>query len=94
MKHAGAEALSTLGVLLEQLRAMPGLKERRPGIFYRGSVAFVHFHEDPAGLFADAKLVGKEFTRFAVGSKCEQVAFVQRIRAALRHAQQSKVRAA
>jgi len=58
VKHAGPASLASIESLLAALRALPGLTERRPGIFYRGSVAFLHFHEDPAGLFADLKQGG------------------------------------
>jgi len=55
MKHAGANALAALTELLERLRSRAGLVERRPGIFYVKGKAFLHFHEDPAGLFADLR---------------------------------------
>lgn len=64
MKHASAETLRQLEPLLQCLRALPGLTERKPGIFYRGASAFLHFHDDPAGVFADAKLDGTSFSRF------------------------------
>jgi hypothetical protein len=38
------------------------LLERAPGSFYRKSKAYLHFHEDPSGTFADVKLNGVEFT--------------------------------
>jgi hypothetical protein len=44
-------------------------------VFYKGSVAFLHFHEDPAGLFADLKS-GKEWARYPVGTKIEQREFL------------------
>ena len=72
MKHASAQTLESLAHLLGRLRAIPGLKERKAGTFYLGSSAFLHFHEDPAGLFADVKLDGGEFTRFPVNTKQEQ----------------------
>jgi hypothetical protein len=53
MKHAGA--LDTLNDLLTDLRARSDLVERRPGIFYLRGRAFLHFHEDRAGLFADLR---------------------------------------
>lgn len=56
MKHAGPQALGALKAILEKIRALPGLKERTPGVFYRGSKPFLHFHEDPGGLFADVRL--------------------------------------
>ena len=41
---------------------MPGLVEKRPGIFYRKSKAFLHFHEDSSGVHADVRF-GVEFER-------------------------------
>jgi hypothetical protein len=58
MKHAGANALAALTELLESLRSRAGLVERRPGVFYVKGKAFLHFHEDPAGLFADLRQDG------------------------------------
>jgi hypothetical protein len=46
MKHAGPSALDQLDALLDELRDLPGLREKSPGVFYRGSRAFLHFHED------------------------------------------------
>ena len=66
VKHAGAEALRALGDLLSALRGR-GLKERSPGIFYRGGKAWLHFHEDAAGLFADFR-PGTEWQRFDVST--------------------------
>jgi len=67
MKHAGAQTLTQLAPLLSDIRSLPGLIERKPGIFYRRGEAWLHFHEDPVGLFADVKLPpAKGFTRLAV----------------------------
>ena len=70
MKHAGPEALDTLAELLAAVRAR-GLKEPRRGIFYRKSKAWLHFHEDRAGLFADIRLEA-EWERFRVSDAAEQ----------------------
>ena len=70
MKHAGPEALDSLAELLAAVRAR-GLKEPRPGIFYRKGKAWLHFHEDKAGLFADIRL-GMEWERFRVSHAAEQ----------------------
>jgi hypothetical protein len=56
MKHATPATLDTIEPLLAGLRKVPGLRERQRGIFYRKSIAYLHFHEDPEGLFADVKL--------------------------------------
>ena len=76
MKHAGAIALDQLEPLLAAIRALPGLTEKSRGVFYRGGKAFLHFHEDQAGLFADARLVGTEFERFRVGTEAEREDFL------------------
>jgi hypothetical protein len=55
VKHAGADALAQLSELLQKLRNRKELAERRPGIFYVKGKAFLHFHEDSAGLFADLR---------------------------------------
>ena len=70
MKHATAAALRGLSELLDQIRAREGIKEKKLGIFYRGSKSFLHFHEDPAGLFADLS-VAADFTRYPVNTKKE-----------------------
>ena len=67
MKHAGSAALDRLAPLLERLRGFPGLKEKSRGVFYRAGNAFLHFHEDPAGLFADLRdAEGRDFSRLKV----------------------------
>ena len=63
MKHAGASTLEALEPLLRQVRERYTLTERTPGSFYRKSKAYLHFHEDPSGIYADVKLSGAEFTR-------------------------------
>ena len=64
MRHARDEALNSLEPVLVQLRARCAeLTERSRGTFYRKSQAFLHFHEDPAGLFADVRLAPGDFTR-------------------------------
>ena len=65
MKHAGAEALGVLSELLQKLRNRTSLVERKPGIFYAKGRAFLHFHEDRAGLFADLRH-GSDWLRLAV----------------------------
>lgn len=84
MKHAGDAALDSIHDLLVKIRAVAGadLKEKKRGTFYRKSSAFLHFHEDPAGMFADLKL-GPEFQRFRVSTGREQVAFLRELARAL-----------
>ncbi|HSI52132.1 MAG TPA: hypothetical protein VLA61_28020 [Ideonella sp.] len=80
MKHAGPETLALLAPLLADIRALPGLAERKPGIFYRRGEAWLHFHEDPAGLFVDVKLPpAKGFKRLAVDTPAQQKALLARL---------------
>ena len=72
MKHAGPGALDHLEPLLVQLRALPDLKERTRGVFYRKSRAFLHFHEDPSGLFADIRRADGAFERVKVDGEASQ----------------------
>jgi len=65
MKHATPATLAQLEGLLDRLRGLPRVIERRPGVFYVKGKAFLHFHEDPAGIFADVK-VGSDWKRLAV----------------------------
>lgn len=71
MKHAGEAALDQLEPILAELRKLPGLTEKKRGTFYRRSSAFLHFHEDPAGFFADVKLDGQDFTRLPANTSKE-----------------------
>ena len=67
MKHAGAVVLDQLEPLLVRVRALPGLNEKTRGVFYWKSRAFLHFHEDPKGIFADLRDEGgRDFDRFDV----------------------------
>ncbi|MFT3818131.1 MAG: hypothetical protein QM750_10955 [Rubrivivax sp.] len=83
MKHASAETLRQLEPLLQRLRAWPALAERKPGIFYRGASAFLHFHEDPAGVFADVKLDGASFSRFKLSGAPAIEEFLAKVSTAL-----------
>src|SRR6185436_16868888 len=75
MKHATSATLEQLEPLLVRIRGLDGLTERKPGTFYRRSAAFLHFHEDAAGLFADAKLNGVDFERMPVSTPQQREAF-------------------
>jgi len=71
MKHAGPAALDALEDILAAVRRHSGLREKKRGTFYRKSSAFLHFHEDPAGFFADLK-VGNDFERFPVNTPAQR----------------------
>jgi hypothetical protein len=83
MKHAGPESLDGIEPLLEKLRVHAALTEKKRGTFYRKSSAFLHFHEDPAGMFADLKLDGV-FQRFRVSTRAEQAAFLKKVATAVK----------
>lgn len=61
---------------------MPELKEVRRGVFYRRSKAFMHFHDDPSGLYTDIRL-DQEFERYRVDTEREQRYLMKEIRKAL-----------
>jgi hypothetical protein len=82
MKHATAPALDRLEPLLERIRALGGLKEKSRGVFYWKSKSFLHFHEDPAGDFADVRTFdGTDFDRFRVDGAEGADAVLARVRA-------------
>ena len=76
MKHASGAALDSIQPVLLELRQLEGIRERKPGIFYRNSSAFIHFHEDPAGIFADVSRDG-EWLRLPVTTASERRQFVR-----------------
>ena len=78
MRHAGSAALDELEDLLVKVRAHETLLEKKRGTFYRKSSAFLHFHEDPAGMFADLK-VGRDWARFRVSTARERAAFLREL---------------
>ncbi|MGF6243045.1 hypothetical protein [Paraburkholderia phenazinium] len=82
MKHAGPAALDTLADLIASIRERSELKETRPGVFYRKGKAFLHFHEDAAGLFADMR-VSAEWERFRVSEADERATFLATVERSL-----------
>ena len=84
MKHAGSAALDTLEPLLTRLRAIGGLKEKGRGVFYLKSRAFLHFHEDPTGLYADVRAPdGADFDRLKLNGEAAAMDLVTRAAAAV-----------
>jgi len=82
MKHAGAAALDRLEPLLEELRGVATLKEKSRGVFYVKSKAFLHFHEDPTGLYADVRAAdGAGFDRLKVDDPAGRAALLKQVRA-------------
>lgn len=85
MRHAKPEDLDRLEALLGELRKLAGLKEKSRGTFYRGSRAFLHFHEHDGGLFADARFAD-DFERFAVTTVAERKRFLGAVKRVLNRA--------
>ncbi|MEI9930957.1 MAG: hypothetical protein WDM89_10500 [Rhizomicrobium sp.] len=82
MKHAGQDALDKLEPLLREIRKNPALKEKSRGIFYRGSRAFLHFHEHGAEFYADLR-TGEDFERFPATTTADRKALLRQLDAAL-----------
>lgn len=87
MKHAGASTLVLLEPLLREVRGLAGLVERTPGSFCRHRAGFLHFHEDPAGIFCDVKLDAKTWSRFRVSTPPEQALWLAALRRCLAQAE-------
>jgi hypothetical protein len=84
MKHAGPAALDSIEPLLAQVRQAGALKEKSRGVFYLKSKAFLHFHEDPAGMFADIRTAdGRDFDRLKIDGPGGAQELLARVRAAL-----------
>ncbi len=75
MKYASRLSLEGLEPLLAALRTRAGLREKNFGVFYWRSKPYLHFHEDPAGLFADVMMEGA-WVRFAVNTPAEREALL------------------
>lgn len=84
MKHATPAALDALEPLLADLRGLAGLVEKSRGVFYRKGRAFLHFHEDPKGLFGDMRdAAGVDFERIDVTDEAGRAQLVAAARARL-----------
>jgi hypothetical protein len=83
VKHVSTTGLDELDDLLLELRRLDGLTEKKRGVFSRGSRAFLHFHEDPSGLYADVR-IDSEFERMRVTTKAERKRLLSVARAAVR----------
>lgn len=74
--------LETLAPLLRVLRGNPILEEVRPTAFHLDAQDFIHFHEEPEGLFADVRL-SKGRVRMPVSTRSEQAELLERIESKL-----------
>ncbi|HSM80038.1 MAG TPA: hypothetical protein VLS96_00050 [Nodosilinea sp.] len=76
MQHANRETLARLEPLLSAVRQrIPPLKEKGEGRFYLKSAAWLHFHDDPAGMFADLKVAGS-WQRYPVNTEADCAALL------------------
>ena len=92
MRHVTPEDLDSLEPLLERLRAIPELHERRRGTFTLRSRGFLHFHEDRGAFYADVRLADA-YTRVRVTTATEQTDFLSEVRHAARAAGAGRVAA-
>jgi hypothetical protein len=83
VKHVTPAGLDELEEVLSELRLVDGLTEKKRGVFYRGSRAFLHFHEDPTGMYADVR-VDTDFERLRVTTKAERRRLLSVVRRATR----------
>jgi hypothetical protein len=81
VRHVTTAGLDVLDDVLSELRGVDGLTEKSRGVFYRGSRAFLHFHEDPSGLYADVRL-DADFERMRVTTKAERKRLLSVVRVA------------
>jgi hypothetical protein len=85
MRHASPADLDQIADLVSELRATDALTEKAPGVFYRRSKAFLHFHVDPHGFYADVRIdPDADFERVRVTTKEEQRRLLSSVRKALK----------
>jgi hypothetical protein len=82
VRHATSDDLDSLEALLQELRNIAELRERKRGYFSRSGHAFLHFHEDAGEFYVDVKL-SSGFRRMRVTSGSEQREFLQQVRTAV-----------
>ena len=82
MRHVKDDDLDRLEPLLQQLRAVDGLRERKRGTFMLKSRSFLHFHAHGDEFFADVRLAD-DFERLPATTPTQQRALVKAIKAAL-----------
>lgn len=83
MKHAGDNTLDQLEATLVLLRKFAGPVERKRGVFYWKGRAFLHFHEDPEGVFADVRVDGA-WRRIDITAPIKRRALIRLVRETLR----------
>jgi hypothetical protein len=79
VKHATQATIEALEPLRTQIRALDGLTERKPGLFAKAGRAHLHFHEDPAGIYADVR-AGGDWDRYRVSTVAERRALIRALK--------------
>jgi hypothetical protein len=79
MRHATDSDLDQLESVLQQLRHVQGLRERKRGYFSHGSRAFLHFHADDGDLYVDVRW-HQTFQRVRITSEDERSQFLEQVR--------------
>jgi hypothetical protein len=82
VRHVNEDDLDQLEPLLEELRQLPQLRERKRGNFSRGSRGFLHFHADGDDFYADVRL-STEYERLKVTNKDERADFISEVKNSL-----------
>ena len=77
MKHASTKALDCIKDILTKLKKYKSLKEKQKGMFYKNSEAFIPFHEDLKGIFADLNIKNK-WERLLVSTKSGKDHFLKK----------------
>jgi hypothetical protein len=80
VRHARDADLDRIEDLLAQIRTLPGLKEKKRGCFYWKSRGFLHFHQDPKGMFADLAGPDRMDLRIDVTEPAGQAALMETAR--------------
>ena len=75
MKHSTLECIEPI---LKVLRAHPALSETRSATFHLEGRDFLHFQDEPEGIFADVRLASG-FVRMPVSTLSEQSELIDRI---------------
>jgi hypothetical protein len=79
VRHATESDLDEIDDLLDELRQLGALKERKRGLFNHRGRAFLHFHADGDGLYADVRFDGVDFERWRVVTAEEQAVLLREI---------------
>ncbi len=82
MRHARDEDLDRLEDLLVVLRGVDEITEKRRGVFSRKSAAFLHFHADPTGMYADIRTTDG-WRRYPLSSAAQRRSMMADARAVL-----------